>query len=194
MKTIQVPLNLYSYGELSDEAKKVAIRNFTNDGLIQLEVTNRYLNTAKAFLAKIDDSFTITDYRLGSIFTNYIKYDFSNLKLKQKFNNKNRTSVLLMSLWFKDVNLSTCSLTGEHTDNPILDMLSSLLSSSGEYSIEEIINICLEKLCVSCQNECTYYVSEDFFLEHYENYYDTEEVLFYEDGNIYKETVSLNLN
>jgi len=194
MKTIQVPVNIYSYSELSEYAKKVAVRNFTKDDSIQLEVTNRYLNTAKAFLSKIDDSFTITDYRLGSILDNYIKYYFSNLKLKDIFHNINRTSILKTFLWFKDVDFNSCPLTGEHTDNPILRTLNSILrESSSEDSIENIINICLESLCNSCKHECTYYVSEDFFLDHYKNYYGTDEVFFYEDGNVYSETLTNNL-
>lgn len=190
MKNISI--TLYSFNELSDNAKENIISTWRyndeyfwskeNDeslkefcNLFNINVTGYdygYHNYINAKFNLDDNILELSSQRLAT----YIWNNYKNALYKGKYYSKyskSRNSKIQLSP-------NDCSLTGYYIDQALIDPIIEFMSKPDGRSFERLLNDCLDNWLLMCKRDYDYWLSSESIIEDIE----FNDYLFLANGNL----------
>lgn len=186
MKTIEI--NLYSYNELSDEAKEKALENYQNDpytGTYWMDENIDSILKALDFFECAVKDYSITYYNSNLSYVDFTRdediLELSYIRLWKYIQNNYSTYRNQYTKKIDNTFAGNCPFTGISMDEGFLDPIREFLRKPTDITFEELIEDCIHSCLVQIEREYEYQMSEEYFIDHCEcNDYE-----FTADGEMY---------
>ena len=175
MKTIKV--NLYSFEELSEESKEIAIENY-NNSYHEFFAGEDGINSIKAGIKYFDFDLNNWEFDYSDHNRSYVDISSDNSELEYV----RLWKYLINQNYINDDFLSgNCPFTGYCVDESFLDPIRNFINKPYDVTFEELIIECVESALIDIQNDYEYTLTEVYIAEEFEQM----ETEFTIDGNIY---------
>lgn len=195
-------IEIFSFEELSDEAKENAIENYRDQGHDYVW-TEEWLDSLEEFASRL--SLTIQDWTIGPYSHSYINWnhtyqpepeveEFTGLRLRTWLINNYLDHFATGKYYSKFIGdehrsrhskifieYDNCPLTGYMGDNSLIQPILDFIKEPDGSTLEDIVNSCMESFIAGYTADCEYQDSDEFIKE---ELIQTEQE-FIEDGSLY---------
>jgi len=189
-------LKIYSFNELSEEAKEKALQDY-RDNQTEIFWIDEIVKSLKALFENCS-GITLKDYSLGE-YNSWIRVSFANEEVENFYGKRamawiennllsnirisyygnKRKELRQYGKYYYAGQIKPCPFTGYYTDD---DFLNSLLQNIREGTDLKTAFECLADVCQKIiQNESEYQQSEEYIAE----FFQTNDCEFTEDGIVY---------
>lgn len=184
----QHTIETYSFKELSDDAKAVALSNAAQDEFLGDHVLSESLESLKGFAdfynLNLDYSFGIFPDRgefIRATIDNDELSELSGVRLYKYLENNYSTYYNQFSKETNNTLAGECPFTGVCYDENLLDEMRSFMKKPDERTFQDLINDCTDTFMTDIHKEGEYLSSDEALTEDIE----INEVEFYESGRTY---------